>query len=114
MLNTTLYFSGTANSVSPKLEDFLIEHNYSRLGSQLNDRAVLNYWMKAKQTNPDLKLFVDSGAYSMYTLGKTVDIPEYAEYLNKNGQYFDCMASVDVIPGNLNVNTDRTVYLSAP
>ena len=114
MLNTTLYFSGCATAVNPVLEDFLIERNYSRLGSQLNDKTVLSYWMKAKHSNPDLKLFVDSGAYSMYTQGKTVDIPEYAEYLNQNGQYFDCMASVDVIPGNLNVNTDRTVYMSAP
>ena len=114
MLNTTVYFSGCAAAVNPVLEDFLINHNYSRLGSQLNDRAVLSYWIKAKHNNPDLKLFVDSGAYSMYTQGKTVDIPEYAEYLNQHGQYFDCMASVDVIPGNLNVNTDRAVYMSAP
>ena len=66
------------------------------------------------QGHPNMKLFVDSGAFSAYTKGKTIDLDDYISYLNEYGDYFNVMVQVDFIPGKSNVVQDRQVYLDAP
>lgn len=39
------------------------------------------------------KVFLDSGAFSAFTLGKQIDLPAYCEYIHKNADIID-MASV--------------------
>lgn len=111
MLNTQLYFAGSAPQ---EVDEFLVQKGYNRLFSQLNDRSRIKRWMGYKDQHPGMKLFVDSGAFSAYTKGKEIDIDDYIAYLNEYGKYFNVMVQVDFIPGKSNVVQDRQVYLDAP
>ena len=111
MLKTQLYFAGSAPQ---EVDEFLVKKGYNRLFSQLNDRSRIKRWMGYKDEHPDMKLFVDSGAFSAYTKGKEIDLDDYIDYLNVNGSYFNVMVQVDYIPGKSNVVQDRQVYLDAP
>ena len=46
------------------------------------------------------KLFIDSGAFSMWTKGIEVDVDEYIKWINKRSKYIDLYGQVDAIPGN--------------
>lgn len=45
------------------------------------------------------KIFVDSGAYSMWTKGAQVNVDEYIKWLNDRADYIDLCGQVDAIPG---------------
>lgn len=45
------------------------------------------------------KLFIDSGAFSMWTKGIEVDVDEYIKWINKRAKYIDLYGQVDAIPG---------------
>lgn len=45
------------------------------------------------------KLFIDSGAYSMWTRGVSIDVDEYIKWLNERTDYIDLCGQVDAIPG---------------
>ena len=45
------------------------------------------------------KLFIDSGAYSMWTRGIEIDVDEYINWLNERAEYLDLFGQVDAIPG---------------
>lgn len=111
MLKTTLYFAGSGTAEG---NQYIVDNGWARLFSQLNDRNAIQKWIDIKKDRPDLKLFIDSGAFSMYTKGKTVDVDDYINYMNTNGMYFNVMAQVDVIPGKSNTDTNRELYLNAP
>lgn len=111
MLNTQLYFAGSAPQ---EVDEFLVKKGYNRLFSQLNDRSRIKRWMSYKDEHPSMKLFVDSGAFSAYTKGKEIDLDDYINYLNEYGKYFNVMVQVDYIPGKSNQVQDRQVYLDAP
>ena len=46
------------------------------------------------------KLFIDSGAFSMWTKGVEVNVDEYIDWINKRAKYIDLYGQVDAIPGN--------------
>lgn len=74
---------------------------------QINSNMLFNYidgkkatdkykeWIKPK------KLFIDSGAFSAWTKGKTIDVDEYINWINERSDYIDLYAQVDVIPGDI-------------
>lgn len=86
-------------------DDFLFEHGGNHLFSQLNDRRSISNWLEhldAKgnpETRTDTKLFIDSGAYTVYTQGKELDVDEYIAYLNSIDKYTTIFAQIDKIPG---------------
>lgn len=43
------------------------------------------------------KIFMDSGAFSMFTLGIEVDLDAYADYLTRSNDYIEIASNVDVI-----------------
>lgn len=45
------------------------------------------------------KLFIDSGAYSMWTRGAQIDVDAYIDWLNERSDYIDLCGQVDAIPG---------------
>lgn len=56
--------------------------------------------------NPDIintvkkdnrKIFLDSGAFSMFTLGKQVDLRKYAEFIYRNRNTLDVISNLDAI-----------------
>lgn len=112
MLNTTVYFAGSAKLI---IDKWLQENGRSRLMSQLNDRNLIPRWVSHQRTvDPNAKIFIDSGAYSAYTKGKEIDVDAYISFLNTYGDAFTVMAQVDFIPGKSNVQQDPTVYTKAP
>lgn len=92
----TLYFAGGWNR---DVDLFLQEHNLNRLGSQLNERQLFNYWIHAKTEGCTSHLFVDSGAWTAHSKGKNLDIDEYIQYVNINDEHFYIIAQGDTIPG---------------
>ena len=54
------------------------------------------------------KLFVDSGAFSMWTRGAEIDVDKYIQWINDRADYIDLYGQVDAIPG------DRTGGLPTP
>ena len=91
------YFS----SVTTDMFDFLCEHHCCVLLSQLNDRSILRTFtenLKKMNSNP-IKIFVDSGAFSAWTLGTKIDVDDYISLINNNKDYIEVAASVDCIPG---------------
>lgn len=93
------YFTGVAHN--SEIADYLInlEHGCLLL-SQLNERSNIYKWIdKLKETPSNLKLFIDSGAFSAWTKGKQIDVDEYINFINSNKEYLTVCASVDTIPG---------------
>lgn len=45
------------------------------------------------------KLFIDSGAFSMWTKGVTINVDEYIDWINERADYIDLYGQVDAIPG---------------
>jgi hypothetical protein len=48
------------------------------------------------------KLFIDSGAFSMWTKGSQVNVDEYIDWINERSDYIDLYGQVDAIPGERN------------
>ncbi len=60
-----LYMAG---STFEGLNDWMREHGYDKLFSQINDRQEISDWVEFKKANhTPSKLFVDSGAFSVHT-----------------------------------------------
>ena len=104
-LGFDLYFAG---SQSQETEKWMLKHGSCRLQSQLNDRKNIEKWC---QHNKKGKLFIDSGAYTAYTLGKKLDVDEYIQYLNSITDKLTCFAQVDHIPGT-NGEVEKAAELS--
>lgn len=112
MISTTLYLAGSAKK---SVDSWVQETGRSRLMSQLNDRTIIKRWKAFKEDgHPNTKIMIDSGAFSAYSQGKTIDVDEYVDWLNENGDAFDVMVQVDYIPGKSNQETDAGVYIDAP
>ena len=95
------YFSSVPSS-GPDI-DYLMEHNGCVLLSQLNNRSVLNTFIKRFKEQglkkSPMKIFVDSGAFTAWTQGKEIDVENYINYINENKDWFEICAAVDSIPG---------------
>lgn len=48
---------------------------------------------------PKVRIMMDSGAFSAWASGVTIDFDSYVEYLQNNKQHFQLMVGLDVIPG---------------
>lgn len=44
----------------------------------------------------EIFLFIDSGAFSAFTQYKTIDVNEYGAWIDKNKDWIDCFANLDV------------------
>ena len=96
-----LYMAGTQNKMC---ENYMLEHGYCRLQSQVNDRTNIKRWVE--ENNNGGKLFIDSGAYTALTKGKEVDVNEYIQYINAISDKLYVFAQVDYIPRNAQDKTD--------
>jgi hypothetical protein len=52
---------------------------------------------KEQVMSRDIKLFLDSGAYSAFTKGVTIDIKEYCDFIKANKKYLEVYANLDEI-----------------
>lgn len=71
------------------------EHNM--LFSYFDKRAVDKY---KEMVSAHGKLFIDSGAFTAWTQGKTINVDEYINWINDRADYIDLYGQVDVIPGD--------------
>ena len=93
------YFSSLTPN-SPEADYLLTKPDGCVLLSQLNDRNHISRWIeKNKESVNRVKLFIDSGAFTSWTKGTSIDIDEYVSYLNSISDEVSCYASLDVIPG---------------
>lgn len=53
------------------------------------------------------KLFIDSGAFSMWTKGAEVNVDDYINWLNANADCINLFGQVDKIPGKFGVKPSR-------
>lgn len=104
-----LYFAGARNKVA---DEYLLKIGANRLQSQLIDRTNIDIWCKSK--NSVSKLFVDSGAYTAYTKGISVDADDYIEYLNSITDSLTIFAQLDKIPGMFNRPKTKQEMYEAP
>lgn len=107
-LSFDLFFAGSDNKV---WREYLIANNCNRLASWINDKAVLDEWIKAGAPG---KLFIDSGAYSAHTTGKEVDVDKYIELVNSLDEMVYVFAQVDKIPGVFRQEKTAAQCLEAP
>ena len=68
-----------------------IEYNTPRA---INEN--LNILRQLKRENNG-KVFLDSGAFSVWNSGKTIKLADYISFVNRFGEYFDVIANLDVM-----------------
>lgn len=88
-----------AGGYSPA-EDYIFGIGANRLFSQVNDRNGIRKWCdKLEAAKTANKIFIDSGAYTVYTKQKELDVDEYISYINGIDEDIAIAAQVDKIPG---------------
>lgn len=89
--------------------DFLLNNNGCVLLSQLNQRKDILTWInKIQDLKVNCKLFIDSGSFSAWTKGVTINVDDYISFINQYDKYFTVYASVDNIPGEPKTTTTAT------
>lgn len=91
------YFTGI--DITSDAGKFLLDKGGCILLSQFDRSPIKKIINEMKSSNSNLKVFIDSGAFSAWTKGKVIDIDEYISFLNSISKYITVAASVDVIPG---------------
>ena len=80
-----IYFAGAQ---TPTVDDFIYNLGANRLYSYFSERKHIdNYIERIKTRKTNSKLIVDSGAFSAWTRGITINVDEYIEWLNERSEY---------------------------
>lgn len=111
MAKFDLYFAG---SQSTQAGNMLKEKSCNRLGSQLNDRKLLEEYMTARESGYVGKILVDSGAFTAHTKGIEINCDDYIDYLNSIHEYVDLYAQLDKIPGEFGKERTPEQLAEAP
>lgn len=108
-MSLDFYFAGSQNQLA---EEYMMKNGCNRLLSYYNDKSIINKWLEHKKQNPNCtnKLFIDCGAYTAFTQDVIIDIDVYVNYINEIIDYVDIVASLDVIGGKGEEDTDRKSY----
>ena len=85
-----LYFAGGCNK---NVEDFMFKKNCKRLFSYYRDRSSIKKYIE----KGGKQIFLDSGAFSAYNSGATINIDELCNYANSISEYCTFIACLDVI-----------------
>lgn len=90
----------------------MMANGCNRLLSYYNDKSIIAKWLDFKREHPDCtnKLFIDCGAYTAFTQNIVIDIDTYVNYINDIIDYVDIVASLDVIGGKGESDTDKRTY----
>lgn len=89
-----LYFAGSS---VPEADEWIISNKHNRLYSYLNDKSSINRYGVAQFGG---NLFVDSGAFTAWTRGNTINTKEYIKWLNERYDKVHLCGQVDSIPGD--------------
>lgn len=95
--NFDLYFAGSQRK---DVMDEMQDRGYCKLFSFAGERNNIERWVERDKVNGKKgKLMVDSGAFSVYRRGATIDINEYIDFINNNIDGIDLVIQLDKIPG---------------
>ena len=94
-----LYFAGLESNLSLVIDEEckfngLCSYWYSK---NKFEQLILNWKKRPKGS----KLFVDSGAFTAWTKGKSIDVDEYIDFINTYSEHINLYGQVDVIPGDI-------------
>lgn len=98
-----LYFVGmkfNRQGSQKKLNEFMMDTLQANcLLSYVNDKKEIDKRLKEK--NYKGKFFIDSGAFTMWTQGKSINVDEYIDFINQRSDFIDLYGQVDFIPGDI-------------
>jgi len=77
-------------------EIIIKRHTTNLLFSYLMKKEASKWFQAIK---PNGKMFIDSGAFTVWNKGATLNPDEYITWLNANSEYIDLFGQVDSIPG---------------
>ena len=93
---TEMYYAGTLG----------FEFNYPRLMDEIENRLVsfpyMNRNLSKRYFDPNAnfdKIMIDSGAFSVWNKGDTIDFDKYMQYCKDNINNVSYVVNLDVIPG---------------
>ena len=92
-MSVDIYFAGSQCKESDEL---IAQKGLCRLFSYYNDKSAL---LKRFEQKIPGKLFIDSGAFTAWTKGISIDVDTYIDYLNKYSEYITLAGQVDTIAG---------------
>lgn len=102
-----LYFAG---SQCKEAEVIVAEKSLCRLHSYYNDRNKL---LKRFEDRVPGKLFIDSGAFTAWTKGVSINVDEYIEFLNTYHDQITLAGQVDTIAGAIDRSATPEEQLQA-
>lgn len=99
-----IYFA--ALDKNPDMINFVLNNNFNILLSYANDKNTILKYIESIDNHKEYtgKMFVDSGAFSVWTRGKSIDIDTYIDFINCYDKYFDLYASLDVITKDFSID----------
>ena len=104
MAQETIYYFSGASYQKEKLE-----YNVDQLFSQYHERALVRKTIEYKKEHPEHtgKIMVDSGAFTAYTKGVTIDIDDYLRFIEEVGDWVEIFAEVDDVPDPNNMDYSK-------
>lgn len=91
------YFAG---QVIEHTRKYLRKKNCDVLQSYVYDKLYIDEYIESmKKGEWSGGLMIDSGAFTMHTKGKEINVDEYIEFLNERDEYYSYAIQVDHIPG---------------
>lgn len=87
-----------------EIKEYCIEHKIAVMLSYWSDKnCAYKEFLQPRKERMEKglengKLFMDSGAFTAWTKGAVIDVDEYCDYINENGQYVDYFGQLDRIP----------------
>lgn len=94
-----IYFAGAQ---TPGVDEFIYNLGANRLYSYFSERKHIEKYIELLKTEKSKsKLMVDSGAFSAWTRGVTIDVDQYIDWLNEYYGYIAAAGQMDVIPGHI-------------
>lgn len=104
-----LYFVGmkfSRQGNQKELNEYMIDNLKANcLLSYANDKHEID--KRINEKNYKSKFFVDSGAFTMWTKNKSIDVDEYIKFINDRYEHIDLYGQVDYIPGNIKTGATK-------
>lgn len=94
-----IYMAGNCEA---GLFERLLDQNIDKLFNYHTEMGGIKKFISYISEHPNItsKLFVDSGAFTAWTLGHEIDTDTYIRFLNENDKYLTLAGQVDSIPGS--------------
>lgn len=95
-----IYLAGSSHK---GFNPWMQNRGYNKLMSYVYDKNSVKKWCEYEKEhgNKGSKLFIDSGAFTMWTRGKEINVDEYISWINEYSDYISLYGQIDSIPGDI-------------